>query len=315
MSDLDDLRVFQMVGSLRSFSAAARALSRPRSNISRSVARLEASLGTRLIQRTTRDVELTAAGETLMERSATALVLLDDALSYVGDLAGEAHGELRVSVGIGFGVNVLAEQLPAFLLRYPHVKVLVDLTSRPAELIADRVDVAIRMGPLPDSSLVSVRLGELRRVICVAPSYLDRRGSPEGVEDLARHDIIELPAADGRSRSWTLVNAGRTSEFSFEPRVCVNDALSIHRLVLNGAGIGIVSCYLCAPDIEAGHLVQLFPEWTVPALEVNMLFPSKRELAPTVRGFVDYMKEVNQPGSHWQNNELPSLAAVAEATT
>ncbi len=123
-----------------------------------------------------------------------------------------------------------------------------------------------------------------------------------------------MPAPDGRARSWRLVKDGRTREFSFEPRVCVNDALTIHRLVVNGAGVGIVSCYLCAPDIEAGHLVELFPDWTVPALEVNMLFPSKRELAPAVRGFVDYMKEVNQPGLHWQNNEIPAVRSPGSVT-
>jgi DNA-binding transcriptional LysR family regulator len=162
--------------------------------------------------------------------------------------------------------------------------------------------------------MVSVRLGELRRIVCASPAYLDRRGRPRHPDELAGHDIIEMPAPDGRARSWRLVKDGRTREFSFEPRVCVNDALTIHRLVVNGAGVGIVSCYLCAPDIEAGHLVELFPDWTVPALEVNMLFPSKRELAPAVRGFVDYMKEVNQPGLHWQNNEIPAVRSPGSVT-
>lgn len=313
MRVLNDLRVFQKVGLLRSFSAAARALGQPRSNISRSIARLESSLGVRLIHRTTREVELTPAGESLMKRSDAALDSLADALDYVGGLAGEAHGELRVSVGIGFGINVLAEQLPGFLLRFPHVSVNLDLTSRPAELISERIDVAIRIGPLPDSSLVAVRLGELKRVVCAAPSYVDRRGLPRHPDDLDGHDVVEMPAPDGRTRTWRLLKDDRTSEFSFEPRMCVNDALSIHRLVLNGAGVGILSCYLCLPDIEAGRLIQLFPEWRVPALDVNLIFPSKRELAPAVRGFVDYLKEVNQPGLHWQNNELPAPAAFIES--
>ena len=304
MFDLNDLRVFERVGTLLSFSGAGRALSQPRSNISRSVARLEAALGTRLIHRTTREVELTPAGESLMARCTAALGDLGDALAYVGSLATEAHGELHVSVGIGFGINVLAEQLPIFLQRYPQVDVLLDLTSRPAELVSEHIDVAIRLGPLPDSSMVAVRLGEMRRALCASPAYLEREGTPRTPEELAAHDVIEMPGADGRSRTWNFVRDGKTTEVAVEPRVSVNDALTINRLIQNGAGIGIISCYLCASEIQAGRLVHILPEWTPPSVAVNLLFPSKRELAPAVRAFVDFMKEANPPGLHWQNNEL-----------
>lgn len=305
MADLDDLRVFEKVGSLRSFAAAAMALSQPRSNVSRSIARLETSLGTRLINRTTREVTLTAAGESLMERCVAALGQLSEALSYVGSLATEANGLLRVSAGIGFGINVLSEQLPEFLQAYPNVNVMLDLTSRMADLVADRVDVAIRFGPLPDSSMIAVRLGEMKRVLCAAPAYLERKSEPQELDDLMRHDTIEMPDAEGRARAWSFVKDGRTRAIVVEPRLFINDALTIHRLVLNGAGIGIISCYLCAPDIEAGRLVQLLPEFTASPVVVNMIFPSRRELAPVVRAFVEYMKTANPPGAHWQNNELP----------
>ena len=304
MLDLNDLRVFERVGSLRSFAGAARALGQPRSNVSRSIARLEAALGTRLIHRTTREVELTPAGESLMARCASPLGELGDALAHVGSLAAEAHGELRVSAGIGFGINVLAEQMPEFLRRHPHIDLALDLTSRSAELISDRIDVAVRLGPLPDSSMMTVRLGEMRRVLCASPAYLDRRGRPRTPDDLAAHDAIEMPGADGRSRSWSFVRGGETVDIEVEPRVSVNDALTIHRLIINGAGLGIVSCYLCAPEIDAGRLVHLLPDWTSPSVGVSLIFPSKRELAPAVRAFVDFMKEANPPGLHWQNNEL-----------
>jgi DNA-binding transcriptional LysR family regulator len=244
MLDLNDLRVFERVGSLRSFSAAARALSQPRSTVSRSVARLEAELGTRLIQRTTRDVALTPSGESLMARCAAALGQLGEALAYVGSHAMEPRGPLRVSAGIGFGINVLAEQLPEFLRRYPDVDVLLDLTSKAADLINDRIDVAIRLGPLPNSSLVAVKLGDMTRVLCAAPAYLERRGTSQTVAELAAHDVIEMPQPDGRPRVWSFTKDGQTSKISVEPRVCANDALTINRLVINGAGVGIISCYL-----------------------------------------------------------------------
>ena len=307
MPDLDDLRVFEKVGSLRSFAAAAKALSQPRSNVSRSIARLEASLGTRLINRTTREVTLTAAGKSLMDRCVGALDQLGEALTYVGSLATEASGPLRVSAGIGFGINVLSEQLPAFLQNHPDVDVMLDLTSRMADLVAERVDVAIRFGPLPDSSMVAVRLGEMKRVLCAAPAYLARKGDPHKLVDLMHHDVMEMPDAEGRERAreWTFIRDDQAQEIVVEPRLFVNDALTIHRLILNGAGIGIISCYLCAPDIEAGRLVQLLPEWSARPIVVNMVFPSRRELSPVVRAFVEYMKRANPPGKHWQNNELP----------
>ncbi|MEO6601241.1 MAG: LysR family transcriptional regulator [Polyangiaceae bacterium] len=302
--DLNDVRVFEKVASLRSFAAAARALSQPKSNVSRSVARLEASLGTRLIQRTTRDVSLTSAGAALLDRCASLLSKLDEALDYVGRLAAEPRGQLTVSVGIGFGINVLAGQLPAFLRRYPDVDVVLDLTSRASELISERVDVAIRLGPVLDSSMVSVRLGEMRRILCASPTYLRERGAPHTLAELASHQIIEMPRRDGRAHLWRFTRGSEATDVTVYPRVVVNDALTIHRLVTEGAGVGIISCYLCAPALAAGTLVHLVPDWTAATVTVTMVFPTKRELAPAVRAFVEFMKESNVAGVHWQNNTL-----------
>jgi DNA-binding transcriptional LysR family regulator len=306
MAMLDDLRVFARVGALRSFAAAARALGEPRSNVSRSIARLEASLGLRLVQRTTREVTLTPAGESLMQRCAHALGVIEDALTYVNGLSSEPQGLLRVSAGIGFGINVLSEQLPAFLRQYPLVDIDLDLTSRVADLVGDRVDVAIRFGELPDSSMVAVRLGEMKRVLCASPEYLERHPPPTSIEDLAGHDTMEMPTSDRQPRRWSFYKDGKTRDVVVQPRVCVNDALTIHRLTLSGAGIGVISCYLCAPDIDAGRLIHILPDWTAPPVLVNLIFPSRRELTPSVRAFVDYLKASNPPGMHWQNNMIPS---------
>lgn len=306
MLDLNDLRVFERVATLRSFSAAALELSQPRSNISRSIAKLEAQLGSRLLNRTTRGVALTSSGESLMERCRPLLEQLQDAVEEIGSSATTPHGPLRVSAGIGFGINVLAEQLPEFAKRFPAVKIQLDLTSRLADLVNEKVDVAIRLGPLPDSSLVSVRLGEMRRILCAAPAYLERRGVPTSVSDLATHDTIEMPSADERPRPWSFKQKGVTEAVAVEPQICVNEAITIHRLILNGAGIGIVSCYLCANDLASGRLVHLLPQWAAPSVDVSITFPSRRELSSTVRVFVDFIKEVNPPGLSWRDNELPA---------
>lgn len=304
MLDLNSLRVFEKVASLRSFSGAARALGMPKSNVSRLIAKLETELGTRLFQRTTRDVVLTPTGGALMERCAEIIASLGDAIDYVGSLSSEPRGVLKISAGIGFGINVLAEQLPEFLIRYPRIDIALDLESRQADLVAEAVDVAVRLGPMPHSGLVAIKLGEIQRYLCAAPSYLERRGAPKTIDAVARHDTIDMPRPDGRARPWIFARGDETVRLEAKPRVCVNEALTVHRLVINGAGIGLLSGYICAPEIQSGRLVRLFPQWRASPVEVSIVFPSRRELAPAVRAFADYMKEVSRPGALWLDDPL-----------
>lgn len=307
MTDFDDLRVFERVAALRSFSAAARALGLPKASVSRAIGRLEARLGVRLLQRTTRAVAPTEAGEVLRGRSQDILARVEDTFSEVGGMSCEPRGRLRISAGIGFGLNVLSDLLPVYVARYPQVEVSLDLTSRTMELVADSVDVAIRMGPLPASSLIATRLGTVRRCLCATPGYLTARGTPQEPDDLREHDLIEMPGPEGRPRAWILTDpAGRSVTLMQEPRISVNDALSIHRLVRNGAGVAGVSGYLCAPDIAAGRLVRLLPGWRLPPIEVHVVFPSNRALAPAVRAFVELLKMNSIPGCSWQDDESVS---------
>lgn len=300
MIDLNDLRVFEKVAATSSFSVAGRALGLPKSTVSRNIARLEQQLGARLFQRTTRAVILTAAGEALQMRCIELMSRIDETVTYVESLAGEPRGVLRVSAGIGFGINVLSRHLPAFLARFPHVDVALDLTSRDLDLVAERVDVAIRMGPLPDSALVATRLGNVRRCLAAAPDYLARHDKPLTPADLSSHECIEMPRGDGRMRTWHFHRRGEMATVDVHNRVSVNDALTIHQLVRNGAGLGVLSTYLCVDDFTEGRLVQLLTDWDIAPVEVNLLFPSKRELSQTVRSFVDFMREVSVPNEHWQ---------------
>ena len=304
MLNLNDLRVFEKVAALKSFSAAARALELPKSSISRAVTRLEKELGARLFQRTTREVTLTDTGTALQERCIDMLYRVGETLDYVGGLRATPRGRLNVTAGIGFGINVLSELLPRFIERYPEVNVCVDLTSQAVDLVAEGVDLAIRMGPMPPSQAVAKRLGSIRRYLCAAPSYLGKHGSPRSVADLGKHDAIEMPAINGRPRIWTFSNSKhRTAKIEPRPRIIVNDPLTIHRLVANGAGIGCVSGYLCTPDFKTGRLIHLLSEWTLPSVKVSVVFPSHRELAPAVRAFVDFIKNASQPGVSWQDGD------------
>ena len=304
MLDLNDLQVFERVAALHGFSEAARALGLPKSNVSRSVARLEGTLGARLFHRSTRDVTLTAAGIALMDRARDIIERAGEALDYVGSLAHGPRGSIKVNSGIGFGLNVLGYELPTFLARYPHVDITLDLESRAPDLVSEAIDVAVRVGPLQDSSLIAVRLGAMRRYLCAGRSYVERRGTPTSIDALKDHDVIEMPGADGRPRPWVFTQDGKQSRVALHPRVTVNEALTVHRLVLSGAGVGIVSGYLCAPGLADGSLVHLLPDWRLPSVEISLVFPSRRELSPAVRALADFMKEISRPGELWQNDPL-----------
>ena len=188
--------------------------------------------------------------------------------------------------------------------RYPEIDLALDLETRTADLVADAVDVAVRLGPLPESGLVAVRLGQMRRYLCAAPAYLARRGTPHSLESIAEHDLIAMAAPDGRARPWTFSRGGETVRVEIKPRASINEALMIHRMVFNGAGVGLLTGYICGPAIAGGRLVHLFPDWSPPSVDVSLVFPSRRELSPVVRAFVDYMKEVSHPGCLWLDDPL-----------
>ena len=302
--DLNNLRLFERVAALRSFAAASRELNVPRSTVSRGIQRLEVELGMRLLQRTTRDVALTEAGVMLLERSGTLLERLGQTLEHVGRLGETPRGTLSISAGIGFGVNVLSELLPEFMRRYPNVDAVLDLSSRPADLIADRTDVAIRMGPMPDSQVVARKLGRLHRYCCASPDYLERRGTPKAIENMREHDLVDLPVRDGQRFRWVFERDGEVVEHRQAARISVNCALTIHKMLINGAGIGLSSGYLCASEFTTGRLIRLFSDWTLPSVVVHAVFPSQRQLAPTVRAFVDFMIEQSQEGHQWQRDPL-----------
>jgi LysR family transcriptional regulator, regulator for bpeEF and oprC len=305
LTDLNDLKVFEKVAALESFSAAGRALGIPKSTVSRCVVRLETQLGTRLVQRTTHSVRLTQSGLALKERCTEILTRVNEAIDYVGSLSAGPKGLLKISAGIGFGYFVLAEILPSFLERYPGVDVSLDLTSRSVDLVAEGIDVTIRMGHMPDSRLIATGLGAMQRYLCAAPSYLERRGLPQTMEELKDHTTIEMPGINGMPRTWTF-HKNERDKFKFEvpPRLLVNDPGVIYRLAVNGAGIACISGYLSGPEIVAGRLVRLFPEWALPPVEINAVYPSNRELSPTVRAFVEHIKQVATSGQLWMDDPI-----------
>lgn len=300
MRDLNDLRVFEQVALLGNFSAAAKTLGMPKSTVSRSISRLEADLSTRLFQRTTRDVVLTPSGRALLDRCPSILDRVGEVEDYFHGLLAAPRGRIKVTAGIGFGVNVLAELIPKFLLLYPEVDVSLDLSSVHVDLVAAQLDVAIRLGPMADSAMIAKRIGSMPRYLCAAPGYLKQGAVPDHPSELSRHSVVEMQGINGRPRSWKLTRDGATETIELNPRVEANEALTIHRLVRNGVGIGCISGYVCAADLASGRLVHVLPSWSLSDVEVNVVFPSGKALSPLVRSFVDFLAANSGPGADWQ---------------
>jgi DNA-binding transcriptional LysR family regulator len=300
MINIDDIRAFQKVATLLSFSAAGRVLSVRKSAVSRSIQRMEAVLGVRLFERTTREVALTEAGRTLLGRFGDIVNRVDEVVDLAASLASHPRGRLRLTAGIGFGIEVLTELLPRFSLAFPDVDVFLDLTSRSVDLVAEQIDVAFRMGPMIDSTLVALRLGAIGCQLCAAPTYLERRGWPKSLDELRTHDLLAVPRADGLPRRWCLRDKdGVDHLFDGAARLTANDPHAIHNMVLNGAGIAAPASYLALPEIERGNLVRILPEWTVPAVDVSLVMPAGKERSPAARAFVDFVRQWVTGNARW----------------
>jgi DNA-binding transcriptional LysR family regulator len=233
---------------------------------------------------------------------------VSEAIDYVSSLSTAPKGGLKISAGIGFGYFVLSETLPIFLERNPGVDVSLDLTSRSVDLVAEGFDVTIRMGSLPDSRLIATGLGTMQRYLCAAPAYLRRRGIPQSIEELKEHVTIEMPATSGVPRIWEFYKNGEVEKVGVPPRLLVNDPGMIYRLAVNGAGVACISGYLSGPAIEAGRLVRLFPEWTLPPVEISVVYPSNRGLSPIVRAFVEHMKQTAAAGKLWMDDPIAKVS-------
>lgn len=291
MLDLSDIRVFARVVELRSISAAARKLGVPKSTVSRQVARLEEALGARLVQRSSRGLGLTDTGATFHRHCLRILEEVEAAEAAVSQLRESPRGLLRVSVPFTFGQAFLGPLLPELLQRYPELRVALDMSSRRVDLVEEGLDVAIRVGRLSDTALVSRRLGEVRLLLCASSAYLRRRGTPQEPAELTSHDMADLQLAEG-TRTWQLTGPeGQQVSFTFTPRLHVNDMSMVYHAVAGGAGLAWVPEFLCAEDLRTGRLRHLLPAWSLPAPEVHALFPSQRALAPKVRAFLDFLVE------------------------
>ena len=286
-----EMEVFTRVVELGGFSAAARALAMTPSAVSKLVGRLEARLGVRLLNRSTRQVQLTAEGGVFYERSVR--VLADLAEAERGAAANDApRGRLSVNANVPFGEAVLLPLVPAFLERYPDVTLDIVLTDEVIDLIEHRTDVAVRAGPLKSSALVARKLGATRKAILASPGYLARRGVPRVPADLAQHNCLGF----NRTRTlngWPLLDDGKLVTIPAVGNTQVSDGASLQRLAVAGVGLARLALFHARDDIAAGRLVPVLEAFNPGDLEeIHAVFLGHGGYLPArVRAFLDFLVE------------------------
>ena len=292
--DFNEILAFTKVARAGSFTAAARELDLPKSTVSRKVAQLEARLGARLLQRTTRKLRLTDVGADYFERCVRILRDLEEAELAVTEMQAEPQGTLRITAPVDIGVALLGPPLRTFLGQHPQVRADVVLTDRVLDLVEQGIDLAIRAGVLGDSSLVARNIGVAQGVLCASPAYLERREEPRAPADLAHHDCIKFrPAVD--SSTWRLRGPRGMTDVHIDPRVTVNNFDMVREAALAGLGIAILPAFRCAEDFRAGRLRRVLSGWCTGGIPLHALYPSTRHLSPRVRAFLDILQEETAP--------------------
>ena len=297
MQDLNDMLYFAEVVERGGFAAAGRVLGVPKSRLSRRVSDLEAQLGVRLLQRTTRKIALTEVGEAYLRHCQAMRESAQAAWDTVAQVQAAPRGTIRVSCPVTLAQTVLGELMPVFLARHPQVRVEMQVSNRAVNLVEEGVDVALRVrSSLDDSaSMVVKRLDVARQVLVASPELLMRQGTPEALEDLTRLDSIAMSAPDGRA-TWHLTGPqGAHQVVHHHPRYVADDLLTLKFAALAGTGMCWLPDYMCHEEMRDGRLVRVLPEWAPTPGIVHAVFPSRRGLSPAVRSFLDYLGEA-MPG-------------------
>lgn len=300
MQDLNDMLYFAEVAERGGFAAAGRALGLPKSRLSRRVAELEARLGVRLLQRTTRKLSLTEVGEIYLRHCSA---MRDEALAAaeaVAHLQVEPRGTLRITCPVTLAQSTLGYLIPRYLAQYPQVKLDMRVTNRVVDLVEEGVDIALRVRPTLDDSgsLVVKQLGATAGQLLASPEQLRRQGMSATPQDLARLDTVAMSSTDGRS-AWVLLGPeGQEFVFQHQPRYVADDLQTLKLAVLAGTGVSFLPDTLSMAERQAQLLVPVLPGWAPKPGMVHAVFPSRRGQVPAVRSFLDFI------GRHMQGEQV-----------
>lgn len=285
--ELGSLQAFVKVVQAGSFTAAAETLRTDKARLSRVVSALERELAVRLLERSTRSLSLTEAGREFFERAQGILASVDDARMAMQRSRGEPHGTLRLSCGVEFGLVAVSAWIADYLAAYPQMQVEADYSNRVVDIVHEGFDLAVRVGPLADSSLAARRLGQIDYGLYASPAYLQRQGRPAHPSELATHPLV-VYGGTAPQGSWQLLRGTETLRVKVPARLRVNTSLAVREALQRGLGIGLLPRRLAEPASAApGGLERVLPDWSAPEVPVHAVFASARYLSPKVRAFID----------------------------
>jgi len=290
MSDLNRMVIFFQVVEAQSFSGAARQLGIARSAVSRHIALLEKTIGVRLLNRSTRRLSLTEAGETYYQSCARIVAEMETATQRINRLQEEPRGTLKVAAPISLGNRFITPLVRSFMQRYTALNVELLLDDEVVDMVSENIDVSIRVGWLHDSNLIARKLGNWPRFLCASPGYLEHHGRPESPAQLTHHEWIiftRLPAP----YHWTFTKNKREERIQVKGRLRSNNADAVHTSLLAGTGITAQAAFLVDEDIKAGRLEHLLPDWDCGSVGMYAVYQDRRYQQARVRLFIDFVSE------------------------
>lgn len=298
MDTLTSMKVFAAVVETGSFAAASDRLGISRAMASKYVAHLEEHLGTRLLQRTTRKLTLTESGTAYYERCVQILADISEAEEGALHLNETPRGTLRVTIPVSFGILHMGPVISGYMKQYPDVKVDVLLTDRRVDLLEEGLDMAIRIGSLTESGLVAKKLASDRVVICGAPEYFQRHGTPRTPAELTQHNCL-MYSYSASGDEWKLAGPGGTHTVKVSGSLRATNGDMVRLAALGGVGVMRQPLFLCGEDLRAGRLVEVLAEYRSGELGIYAVYPSRKHLPAKVRTFVDFVAAAFDLKSEW----------------
>lgn len=293
MDKLQAMEVFVQVVDAGGFTRAAENMQLPKATVSTLIRDLEASLSVKLLNRTTRQISMTADGAAYYERCLRILADVRDAEDSLSKTRASPSGRLRIDVPTGLGRHLILPALPQFFERYPGINLEVGCSDRPVDLIEEGVDCAVRGGALADSTLIARRVGEMHFVTCAAPSYIALHGRPLHPEDLAQHRCVNyFSAKTGKIFEWDFARDGERIQMRVPGYVAVNDSDAYMAASLAGMGIAQMAAFAICPYLQSGQLELLLEDWSVDPVPLHIVYPQNRHLSAKVRVFVEWVAEL-----------------------
>lgn len=283
---LDQLQVLVKVVQSGSFTRAAELMGSSKGYLSRVIAQFESELGAKLLERTTRKLAVTETGREIYERALSILAAVEDTQRVAADAQREPRGTLRLTCGVEFGAIAVNGWVREYLDTYPLAAIDMEHTSRVIDLVHEGFDLAIRIGPLPESRLVARLLGEIEYGLFACPRYLERHGRPQTVEGLREHRLL-MQSSGAHRQGWVLRTAHAQERIEGSPRLRVNNGHALLDAMLGTLGIGQLPLLIAAPEVASGRLVPVLADWSSPPSPVHAVYPSAQYLAPKVRRFID----------------------------